>query len=167
VVDEIERNLHDALGVVGIALEDGKIITGGGATPMELSQQLHEYAATVGGREQLAIEAYAKAIEIIPRTLAENAGIDQINILIDLRKAHKSGNKHTGVNIWTGMTTDMQKMRVIEPMRVMKQALHGASETAMMILRIDDVIASRKTSGGMPGGPGGPGGIGGGMDDFE
>jgi thermosome len=167
VVDEIERNLHDALGVVGIALEDGKIITGGGSTPMELSRQLHEYAATVGGREQLAIEAYAKAIEIIPRTLAENAGIDQINILIDLRKAHKSGNKHTGVNIWTGMTTDMQKMRVIEPMRVMKQALQGATETAMMILRIDDVIASRKTSGGMPGGPGGPGGMGGGMEDFD
>jgi thermosome len=164
VVDEIERNLHDALGVVGIALEDGKIITGGGSTPMELSRQLHEYAATVGGREQLAIEAYAKAIEIIPRTLAENAGIDQINILIDLRKAHKSGNKHTGVNIWTGMTTDMQKMRVIEPMRVMKQALQGATETAMMILRIDDVIASRKTSGGMPGGPGG---MGGGMEDFD
>jgi thermosome len=167
VVDEIERNLHDALGVVGIALEDGKIITGGGATPIELSRQLHEYAATVGGREQLAIEAYAKAIEIIPRTLAENAGIDQINILIDLRKAHKSGNKHTGVNIWTGMTADMQKMRVIEPMRVMKQALQGATETAMMILRIDDVIASRKTSGGMPGGPGGPGGMGGGMEDFD
>ncbi|MFW9879968.1 MAG: thermosome subunit beta [Candidatus Thorarchaeota archaeon] len=167
VVDEIERNLHDALGVVGIALEDGKIITGGGSTPMELSRQLHEYAATVGGREQLAIEAYAKAIEIIPRTLAENAGIDQINILIDLRKAHKSGNKHTGVNIWTGMTTDMQKMRVIEPMRVMKQALQGATETAMMILRIDDVIASRKTSGGMPGSPGGLGGMGGGMEDFD
>ena len=150
VVDEIERNLNDALGVVAIALEDGKVLIGGGATPMELHQSLREYATTVGGREQLAIEAFANAIEIIPRTLAENAGLDPINTLIDLRKAHKSGKKHTGLNVWDGTVTDMKKMRIIEPMRVMKQAIQGATETAIMILRIDDVIAS-KSGGGPPG----------------
>lgn len=161
VVDEIERNLNDALGVVAVALEDGKILTGGGAIQMELSRNLHEYATTIGGREQLAIEAFANAIEIIPRTLAENAGLDPINTLIDLRKAHKSGKKHMGLNVWDGTVTDMKKMKIIEPMRVMKQAIQGATETAMMILRIDDVIASKST-GGPPGGmpPGGMGGMG-------
>ncbi len=174
IVDEIERNLNDALGVVAVALEDGKILTGGGATPMELSQHLREYATTVGGREQLAIEAFANAIEIIPRTLAENAGLDPINSLIDLRKEHKSGKKYFGLNVWTGEVTDMKKLKIIEPMRVMKQAIQGATETAMMILRIDDVIASKSTGGGMPpggpgggmGGMGGPGGMGG-MDDMD
>ena len=165
VVDEIERNLNDSLGVVGIAIEDGKILIGGGATPMELTQHLHEYATTVGGREQLAIEAFASAIEIIPRTLAENAGIDPINTLIDLRKAHKAGKKDAGLNVWEGTVTDMKKLNILEPMRVMKQAIQGATETAMMILRIDDVIAS-KSGGGMggmpPGGmPPGMGGMGG------
>ena len=171
VVDEIERNLNDALGVVSVAIEDGKILIGGGATPMELSSNLREYATTVGGREQLAIEAFATAIEIIPRTLAENAGLDPINTLIDLRKAHKSGKKNMGLNVWDGIVTDMKKMKIIEPMRVMKQAILGATETAIMILRIDDVIASK--SGGAPGGmpPGGmpPGGMGGmgGMGDMD
>ncbi len=160
VVDEIERNLNDALGVVSIALEDGKVLIGGGAAPMELSQHLRDYATTVGGREQLAIEAFANAMEIIPRTLAENAGLDPINTLIDLRKAHKSGKKTMGLNVWNGTVTDMKKMKIIEPLRVMKQAILGATETAMMILRIDDVIASRNT-GGPPGGmpPGGMGGM--------
>jgi thermosome len=170
VVDEIERNLNDALGVVAVALEDGKILIGGGATPMELSSELHEYASTVGGREQLAIEAFANSIEIIPRTLAENAGLDPINTLIDLRKAHKSGKKHTGLNVWEGVVTDMKKMKIIEPMRVMKQAIQGATETAIMILRIDDVIASKSGGGppgGMPGGmPPGMGGMGG-MGDMD
>jgi thermosome len=139
VVDEIERNLNDALGVVGVALEDGKILIGGGAAPMELSRTLHEFATTVGGREQLAIEAFANAIEIIPRTLAENAGLDPINTIIDLRKAHKGGKKYTGLNVWDGKVTDMKKMKIIEPLRVMKQAILGATETAIMILRIDDV----------------------------
>ena len=171
VVDEIERNLNDSLGVVGVALEDGKILTGGGATPMELSQNLREFATTVGGREQLAIEAFAASIEIIPRTLAENAGLDPINILIDLRKAHKGGKKSMGVNVWEGSVTDMKKLKIIEPMRVMKQAIQGATETAIMILRIDDVIASRSgggAPGGMPGGgmPPGMGGMGG-MGDMD
>jgi thermosome len=169
VVDEIERNLNDALGVVGVALEDGKILIGGGATPMELYQGLREFATTVGGREQLAIEAFATAIEIIPRTLAENAGLDPINTLIDLRKAHKGGKKHMGLNVWDGSVTDMKKLKIVEPMRVMKQAIQGATETAIMILRIDDVIASRSGGGGPPGGmPGGmpPGGMGG-MGDLD
>jgi len=168
VVDEIERNLNDALGVVGVALEDGKVLFGGGATPMELYQSLREYATTVGGREQLAIEAFANSIEIIPRTLAENAGLDPINTLIDLRKAHKSGKKNFGLNLWEGTVTDMKKMKIIEPMRVMKQAIQGATETAIMILRIDDVIAS-KSGGGPPGGmpPGGMGGGMGGMGDMD
>ncbi|WP_455391823.1 thermosome subunit beta [[Eubacterium] cellulosolvens] len=161
VVDEIERNLNDALGVVAVALEDGKVLIGGGATPMELSSNLREFATTVGGREQLAIEAFATSIEIIPRTLAENAGLDPINTLIDLRKAHKGGKKHMGLNVWDGKVTDMKKMKIIEPMRVMKQAIQGATETAIMILRIDDVIAS-KSGGGPPGGMP-PGGMGGGM----
>ena len=171
VVDELDRSLNDALGVVAIALEDGKTLVGGGATPMELSQELRNYAATVGGREQLAIEAFANSIEIIPRTLAENAGLDMINTLIDLRKAHKNGKKYTGLNVFDGKITDMKKLKIIEPLRVMKQALQGATETAIMILRIDDVIASRSGgggSGGMPGGmPGGPGGMGGGMGDYD
>jgi thermosome len=171
VVDEIERNLNDSLGVVGVALEDGKVLIGGGATPMELTQNLREFATTVGGREQLAIEAFATAIEIIPRTLAENAGLDPINTLIDLRKAHKSGKKYMGLNVWEGSVTDMKKLKIIEPMRVMKQAIQGATETAIMILRIDDVIASRSgggAPGGMPGGgmPPGMGGMGG-MGDMD
>lgn len=157
VVDEIERNLNDSLGVVGVAIEDGKVLIGGGATPMELTQHLREYATTIGGREQLAIEAFANSIEIIPRTLAENAGLDPINTLIDLRKAHKSGKKTMGLNVWDGTVTDMKRMKIVEPMRVMKQAIQGATETAMMILRIDDVIASKSTGGGMP--PGGMGGM--------
>jgi thermosome len=169
VVDELERSLNDALGVVAIALEDGKILIGGGATPMELSQELRNYATTVGGREQLAIEAFANSIEIIPRTLADNAGLDPINTLIDLRKAHKNGDKYSGLNVFDGKVTDMKKMKIIEPLRVMKQALQGATETAIMILRIDDVIAAKSggVGGGVPGGiPGGPGGMGG-MEDYD
>jgi thermosome len=162
VVEEIERSLNDALGVVALALEDGKILTGGGATQIELANDLKEYATTVGGREQLAIEAYATAIEIIPRTLAENAGLDPINVLINLRKAHKKGQKNAGINVWNGEVVNMKEAKVLEPLRVSTQAIQGATETAIMILRIDDVIASKggTAGGGMP--PGGmpPGGMG-------
>jgi len=170
VIDEIERNLNDALGVVGVAVEDGKILIGGGATQIEIAKDLKEYATTVGGREQLAIEAFAQAIETIPRTLAENAGLDPINVLIDLRKAHKKGQKTAGINVWTGKVVDMKEAKVLEPLRVSTQAIQGATDTAIMILRIDDVIASKGgAGGGMP--PGGmPGGMPpgmGGMGDFE
>lgn len=163
VVDEVERGLHDALRTVAVALEDGRINTGGGSAAIEISKGLRDYATTVGGREQMAIEAFANAIEIIPRTLAENAGLDFINTLIDLRKAHKKGNKYAGVNVDTGKIADMRDLKVLEPIRVGTQAIDSATEAAVMILRIDDVIASKSMPGGAPGGmpPGGMGGMGG------
>jgi len=150
----VERGLHDALRTVAVAIEDGKLITGGGSAAIELAQALRDYATTVGGREQMAIEVFANAMEIIPRTLAENAGLDFINTLIDLRKEHKKGNKYAGVNVDTGKVTDMKKLNVLEPIRVGSRAISSATEAAIMILRIDDVIAAKS----MPGGGGGPGG---------
>jgi len=169
VVDEIERSLHDALSVIGVAIEDGKIATGGGSMATEISLRLRDYASSVGGREQMAIDAFADAIEVVPRTLAENAGLDPIDIVLELRKAHKSGKVHAGINVFTGKVTDMKKENVLEPVRVGTQAISSATEAATMILRIDDIIASK--SGGGPGGmppggmpPGGMGGMGGGED---
>ncbi|UCE35990.1 MAG: TCP-1/cpn60 chaperonin family protein [Thermoplasmata archaeon] len=162
VVDEVERSLHDALKVVAVTIEDQKVVAGGGATEIELAIHLRRFAATVGGREQLAIEAFAEAMEVIPRALAENAGLDGIDTIIDLKKAHggKSKNKNSGINVITGKVTDMAKMKVLEPLRVKTQALESATEVATMILRIDDVIAAKHTE--MPaGGPPGGGGMGG------
>ena len=164
IIDEVERGVHDALSTVASALEDGKLNTGGGSTAIEISQGLRDYATTVGGREQMAIEEFANAIEIIPRTLAENAGLDFINTLIDLRKAHKKGKKYAGINVETGEIADMKQMQVLEPVRVGRQAIGSATEAAIMILRIDDVIAAKSSpGGGMPPGmpPGGMGGMGG------
>src|SRR5579871_441731 len=162
VLDEIERSLDDALNVVAVAVEDGRIVVGGGAAASELALRLRDEASKVGGREQLAFEAFAEALETIPRTLAENAGLDPIDILIELRKAHKNGQKSAGVNVMSGKVDDMEALHVIEPIRVGRQAIESATDAAVMILRIDDVIASK--SGGAPGGgPGGPGGMGGGM----
>ena len=144
VVDEIERGLHDALSVVAVALEDGKMITGGGSSAMEISMALRDYAATVGGREQLAIEKFADAVEVIPRSLATNAGIDPIDILIKLRKEHSEGKKHVGVDVFKGDVGDMKEQNVLEPLRVGVQAIKSATEAAIMILRIDDVIAARE-----------------------
>jgi len=160
VVDEIERSLDDAMSVVAVAIEDGKMITGGGSTAVELALKLREYSATIGGREQIAIDAFASAMEVVPTALAENAGHDPIDILIDLRKAHKSGKVNAGVNVFTGKVIDMLKENVLEPFRVGKQAINSATDAAVMILRIDDVIASKGGRPG-PGGPGGPGGMGG------
>jgi thermosome len=166
VVDEIERSLDDAVSVIGLALEDGVLVTGGGSTAVEIALKLREYAASVGGREQIAIDQFANAMEIIPTTLSENAGLDPIDILIELRKAHKNGEKTAGINVFTGKIVDMRKEKVIEPIRVGKQAINSATEAAVMILRIDDVIASKGGGGkGGPGGPGGPGGMPGGMDE--
>ena len=161
VVDEIERSLDDAMSVVAVAIEDGKMITGGGSTAVELAMKLREYAASVGGREQIAIDAFASAMEVVPTALSENAGLDPIDVLIDLRKAHKAGKVRAGINVLTGKVTDMQKENVLEPFRVGRQAINSATDAAVMILRIDDVIASKGTKPG-PGGPGGPGGMGGG-----
>jgi archaeal chaperonin len=170
VLDEIERSLDDALNVVAVAVEDGRYVYGGGATASELALQLRDEAAKIGGREQIAFESFAEALETIPRTLAENAGLDPIDILIELRKAHKGGQKTSGVNVLGGKVDDMSALHVIEPIRVGRQAIQSATDAAVMILRIDDVIASKSgpaPGGGGPGGPGGMGGMGGmGGGDF-
>ncbi|MCW6158543.1 MAG: TCP-1/cpn60 chaperonin family protein [Thermoplasmatales archaeon] len=159
VVDEVERSLVDSLHVVAAALQDGKIIPGGGAAAIEIAMKLREYSASVGGREQLAIEKFAEAIEIIPRTLSENAGLDSIGILISLKKEHANGKKNMGVDVVKGKPIDMVELGVIEPIRVGKQAIDSATDAAVMILRIDDVIATKASSAGAPKPPGGrPGG---------
>ncbi|MDI6642635.1 MAG: thermosome subunit beta [Candidatus Hodarchaeaceae archaeon] len=155
VIDEVERAVHDALSVVSAAIEDGKIIYGGGAPDIELAKQLREYAETVGGREALAVNAFANAIESIPRTLAENAGLDSIDILVDLRAKHeKTDGKNIGVDVYKGKTADMKKEGVVEPLRMKTQAIKSASEAAIMILRIDDMIAASKKEISPPKGPG-------------
>lgn len=167
VVDELDRAMEDALRVVGVALEDGLLMPGGGAPEIELALRLREYAATVGGREQLAIESFAEALEIIPKTLAENAGFDQIDTLVALRSSHEKGVKTAGLDMETGKPSDMEEKGVVEPMRVKTQAINSAAESAVMILRIDDVIASKSGGeGGMPGGMGGMGGMPGMGEDF-
>ncbi|MCQ2086297.1 MAG: TCP-1/cpn60 chaperonin family protein [archaeon] len=158
IVDEIERSLIDAWSVTKVAIEDGMMVTGGGSTAVEIAMQLRNYAASVGGREQIAIDAFASAMESIPSTLAENAGLDPIDILIEMRKQHKAGNKHAGLNLFTGKIEDMLGLNVIEPHRIGKQAINSATDAAVMILRIDDVIAARgtPTPSGPPGGSGMP-----------
>ncbi len=160
VIDEVERALHDALRVVGVALEDGKVVAGGGAPEIELALRLADYASTVGGREQLAIEAFAEAMEVIPWALAENAGLDPIDLVIKLKTAHegKKNAVYMGINLETGEPANMLDANVIEPLRVKTQVIESATEVAGMILRIDDVIASKKGPGA-----GGPGGMPGGM----
>ncbi|MCJ2519758.1 MAG: TCP-1/cpn60 chaperonin family protein [Candidatus Thermoplasmatota archaeon] len=157
VVDELERSLDDALNVVRAAVEDGKMLTGGGSVHIELSLALRDYAPSVGGREQMAIEAFASAFEVVPRTLAENAGLDPIDTLLELRTAHTKGRKHHGIDLESGKVLDMRKLDVLEPMRVTKQAVASATDTAVMILRIDDVIASKGFKAGEgEAGEGGP-----------
>ncbi len=153
VVDEADRALHDALKVTAVAMEDGVALPGGGSMEIELSLALDKYGSKIGGREQLAIEAFSRATEIIPWTLAENAGLDAIDVLIKLRSEHEGKKRKTaGIDVNTGKVVDMQKVNIIEPMRVKTQAIQAASEVAIMILRIDDVIAARKGAGGPPGG---------------
>ena len=162
VVDEVERALHDALKVVSVAIEDGVVVPGGGAPEIELALKLRDYGQTVGGREQLAIEAFAEALEIIPWTLAENAGMDAIDVVIELKNAHnKKTGSAFGVNVLENKVSDMIAAKVIEPLRVKTQAIQSATEVASMILRIDDVIASRKMSPSEMAPKGGPGGMGG------
>ncbi len=166
VVDEAERSLHDALCVVRNALEDGKILAGGGAPEAELAKRLREYAVKVGGREQLAIEAFAEALEAVPTTLAENAGLDPIDILVELRSKHeRQGNPWFGVDVYSGEIKDMKKLNVLDPLRVKQQVVKSASEAASMILRIDDVIASKGVEKGPGGGKDFPK-PGGGDEDF-
>jgi len=162
LVDEAERALNDALSVVADVVMKNKVVAGGGAVEEELAKRLKGFAAKVGGREQLAIEAFADALESIPRTLAENAGLDPIDIMVKLRASHeKPGGLWHGVNVYTGEIEDMMKNGVIEPISVKEQEIKSATEAASMILRIDDVIAAAKPPPTPPkGGPGGPGGAG-------
>jgi chaperonin GroEL (HSP60 family) len=141
-VDELERGMHDGLKVTACAMEDGKYVAGGGSAEIELALRLRDYASSVGGREQLAIQAFADAVEVIPRSLAENAGLDPIDMLVALRSAHEGGNKFAGLDLDKGEPVDMIKAGVIEPLRMKTQAISSATESATMILRIDDVIAS-------------------------
>jgi len=152
VVDELERAMEDAIGGVASALEVGKVVAGGGAPEAAVSNALKSYAQSFSGREQLAVLAFAEAMEIIPRTLAENAGLDPIDTLVELRAAHEKGQVTAGVDVFTGKIVDMEKAGVIEPLKIKTQAISSASEAVEMILRIDDVIAASKLSGGgMPG----------------
>lgn len=144
VVDEIDRNVEDGIGAVVSALESGKIVPGAGAIEAELARRIREFAERFSGREQLAIQEFANALEIIPRTLAENAGLDPIDILVELRAAHEHGKTSYGIDVFEGKIKDALEMGVIEPLKVKTQAIKSASEAAEMILRIDDVIAASK-----------------------
>jgi len=149
VVDEAERMLHDALSVVKAVIESPYILPGGGASEIELAKRLRAYARTIGGREQLAIEIYANALEIIPKTLVENAGYNPVDLIVELRSKHESEDgKSSGINIDTGKPDDMVKLGVIEPLSILTQAIQSATEVSSMILKIDDVIAASGLSKG-------------------
>jgi thermosome len=156
MVDEAERAMTDSLSVVSDVIENNKIVAGGGAVEIEVAKELRKYATKVGGREQLAVEAFADAVEVIPRTLAENAGLEPIDILVELRSAHDAHEgKNIGINVFTGKLQNSLDSGVIEPLVVKEQAIKSAAESAAMILRIDDVITAKAPKAG-PGGPGGP-----------
>ncbi len=172
VVEEVDRTLHDALKVVAVAIEDGSVLPGGGASIVELSRRLKDYAGKVEGRQQLAVETFAESLNVVPRTLAENAGLDGIDVLMDLNTAHeKEGKVNHGINLETEEVEDMLEEKIIEPMRVKKQALQSATELTDMVLLIDDIVASKggdegeqpPSPGGAPGGPAGMPGGGGGL----
>jgi chaperonin GroEL (HSP60 family) len=160
-VEEAERSIHDALCVVRDIVEEPKIVAGGGAPELEISRSLRKYAETLPGREQLAVRSYADAFEVIPITLIENAGLDPIDILSELRVHHEKGEKWAGIEVVSGKVQEMSEAGVFEPLAVKKQIIKSATEAASMILKIDDVIAAGKMRapptppGGMP--PGGAG----------
>ncbi|MBI2543053.1 MAG: TCP-1/cpn60 chaperonin family protein [Candidatus Aenigmarchaeota archaeon] len=163
VVDEYDRSIEDAVGAVASALENGKIVAGAGSPEAEVSSRLKKFAQKFPGREQLAIKAFADALEVVPRSLAENAGLDPIDMLVELRAKHENGGVMYGVDLVAGKINDAFAAGVIEPLKVKLQAITSASEAAEMILRIDDVITAGKLSrGGMP--PGMPPGMEGGEE---
>ncbi len=163
VVDEIQRAIDDSLGDLKSVIEDGgSIVAGGGAAELEVSKNLRDFAADLEGREQLAVNSFADALEVVPKTLAENAGLDPIDILVELRAEHQKGKTWAGVNlldVYKPQVSDMYKEGVVEPLRTKKQAIKSASEVAVMILRIDDIIAAGKSANQQPQMP--PGGMGG------
>jgi len=160
IVDEAERSIHDALSVVKDVVEEPKIVAGGGAPELEVSRNLKKYAETLPGREQLAVRGYAEALEVVPITLTENAGLDPIDILSELRARHEKGEVWAGIEVNNGKAQDMGKAGVYEPLAVKKQIIKSATEASTMILKIDDVIAAgkMKTPPTPPGGMGGAGG---------
>ncbi|MDO8627613.1 MAG: TCP-1/cpn60 chaperonin family protein, partial [Candidatus Diapherotrites archaeon] len=164
VIDEIERALDDAIGAVIAVIKDGKLVAGGGSAEAEIAYKLREYSKTVGGREQLAIDAFAETLEIIPRTLAETAGMDPLDTIVSLRSKHsEKNNKYIGVDVFKAKLSNMKELNVVEPLAVKIQAINSATEVSEMLLRIDDIIAGTSKSKGMPQMP--PG-MGGGMGDY-
>jgi len=163
VVDEVERAIKDAIGGIIAAIQDKKIVVGGGATEIELSKELRSFAQGQPGKEQFAMLAFADALEVVPRTLAENAGLDAIDMLVNLRAAHDQGKTSFGLDVYKGEVADMIELGVIEPLKIKTQAIKSGSEAAEMILRIDDVINAGKLSKGS--GESGPG-AGGGMPPY-
>ena len=147
VVDEVERAIKDGLGDVISAVKSGKVVAGGGAVELELAKRLRGFAKTLGGREQLAVEEFANSLESIPETLAENAGLDPIDILTEMRKRHEAGFARDGINLFNNQIEDTFAAGIIEPLKIKTQAISSASEVATMILRIDDVLTSTGSSG--------------------
>jgi archaeal chaperonin len=166
VVDEADRSLHDALMVMKDVLEHPAIVAGGGAPEAYIANELRQWASSQEGRAQLAVQKFADALDQIPLNLAENAGMDPIDTMTELRSKQTKGAKWTGVDARNTTVTDMFKQNVLEPLVVKQQIIKSATEVVSMLLRIDDVIASSKSKGpaGPPGGMGGMGGMGGGMD---
>jgi len=150
LLDEIERAVNDGTRVVMDAMEDGTYVVGGGAVETELLMKVRDYAATVGGRIQIALEAYAAAFESIPRTLAENSGYNPIDKLVELKNIHSKGNKNAGLNVYNGNVVDMLKEGVLEPLRSKRQSIQSASETAVMLIRVDDMMITQSKPGAMP-----------------
>ncbi|AXG08061.1 thermosome subunit [Haloplanus rubicundus] len=163
VVDELERGIKDALDVVSATASDGRVLAGGGAIEVELAGRLRDYADDISGREQLAVGAFADALEIVPRVLASNAGLDSIDTLVSLRAAHEDGDVHAGLNVFSGDVVDTYEAGVVEPAHSKEQALSSATEAANLVLKIDDIIAAGDLSTSGDGDEGGPGGAGGGM----
>jgi thermosome len=166
VIDEAERSVHDALMVTKDVIEKPAIVAGGGAPESYIAGKVRDWANTLSGREQLAAEKFAESMEIVPLTLAENAGMDPIDTITELRARQGKGSKWTGVDVKSAKVAEVSKLDIVEPLSVKEQIVKSATEAASMILRIDDVIASSKSAGGPPGGgmPPGAGGMGGGMD---
>jgi chaperonin GroEL (HSP60 family) len=166
VVDEADRSVHDALMVTKDVLERPAIVVGGGAPESYVAGKIREWANTLSGREQLAAEKFAESLEVIPLTLAENAGMDPIDTITELRARQGKGSKSAGIDAKAAKVTDVSKSDIVEPLSVKEQVIKSATEAASMILRIDDVIASSKSApsgppggGGMPPGGGGMGGM--------
>jgi len=150
VIDEAERSIHDALMVIKDVIEKPMVLPGGGAPEEYIADHLRTWSKTLSGREQLAVEKYAEAIESIPIALARNAGMNPIDAITQLRAKHSAGEKYVGVNVNDGVISDMEKLDVIEPIKVKEQIIKSATETANMILRIDNVIAVSRSGPSAP-----------------